>query len=285
MPSPTIPTTLPSAWRRLTSAALCSGMTSATTRVMPTCRAMAAAVSRLSPVIMTTSIPRFCRAATAAADPSLTVSATPRTPAARPPTATSIGVLPSPARRRRSMVSGAESIPAVDSRRALPTRTSRPATRARTPCPVMESNAVASGTLSPRSRAPATIAVASGCSEDASTAATRANRSSGVNPSTGRTSVRAGAPFVMVPVLSSTTMSSLCAVSKASAERIRMPFVAPLPVATVIDIGVARPRAHGQAMISTDTAATRAKMNAGGGPTSTQATKVQMAMAITAGTK
>ena len=30
-----------------------------------------------------------------------------------------------------------------------------------------------------------------------------------------------------------------------------MPIVAPLPVATMIDIGVARPSAHGQAMIST----------------------------------
>ena len=54
---------------------------------------------------------------------------------------------------------------------------------------------------------------------------------------------------------------------------------------TVIDMGVASPRAQGQAMISTDTAATSAKMNTGGGPTSTQATKVHTAITITAGTK
>ena len=56
----------------------------------------------------------------------------------------------------------------------------------------------------------------------------------------------------MVPVLSSTMVSSLCAVSSASAERIRMPAWAPFPVPTMIDSGVARPSAQGQAMISTD---------------------------------
>ena len=61
-------------------------------------------------------------------------------------------------------------------------------------------------------------------------------------------------PSVIVPVLSRTIVSSLCAVSSASAERIRTPFSAPLPVPTMIDSGVASPSAHGQAMISTDTA-------------------------------
>ena len=91
--------------------------------------------------------------------------------------------------------------------------------------------------------------------------------------------------MVMVPVLSSTTVSSLWAVSKASDERMRMPAPAPFPVPTVIDRGVARPRAQGQAMISTDTAATMAKMKVGGGPTNDQATKDQIAIAMTAGTK
>ena len=137
----------------------------------------------------------------------------------------------------------------------------------------------------PRSAAPATIAVASGCSEARSTAATKVSSSASENPSAGSTSVRAGAPLVIVPVLSSTTVSSLWAVSSASASRIRMPAVAPLPVATVIDSGVASPNAQGQAMISTDTAATSAKTNAGGGPASSHATKAQMATAMTAGTK
>ncbi len=64
-----------------------------------------------------------------------------------------------------------------------------------------------------------------------------------------------------------------------------MPCVAPLPVPTVTDIGVARPRAHGQAMISTDTAATRAKMNTGGGPNTNQATEAHTAITMITGTK
>jgi hypothetical protein len=40
----------------------------------------------------------------------------------------------------------------------------------------------------------------------------------------------------------------------AAASRNSTPCVAALPVATITDIGVASPRAHGQAMISTATA-------------------------------
>ena len=61
-----------------------------------------------------------------------------------------------------------------------------------------------------------------------------------------------------MPVLSNTTVVSLPAISSASPPLIRMPFSAPLPVPTMIAVGVARPRAHGQAMISTVTAATMA---------------------------
>ena len=44
--------------------------------------------------------------------------------------------------------------------------------------------------------------------------------------------------------------------SSASAFLIRMPACAPRPTPTMIDIGVARPSAHGQAMMRTLTAAT-----------------------------
>jgi hypothetical protein len=43
--------------------------------------------------------------------------------------------------------------------------------------------------------------------------------------------------------------------SRASAFLISTPAVAPLPTPTMIDMGVARPSAQGQAMIRTDTAA------------------------------
>src|SRR3546814_16930315 len=52
----------------------------------------------------------------------------------------------------------------------------------------------------------------------------------------------------------------------------------------MIDVGVARPIAHGQAMISTATAFTNAKVNAGSGPKKSQIMKVSPAIPITAGT-
>ena len=67
-------------------------------------------------------------------------------------------------------------------------------------------------------------------------------------------SVRDGRPSVMVPVLSRRTTCTLWAVSRASASRTRMPCSAPLPMPTMMAVGVASPRAHGQAMMSTATA-------------------------------
>jgi hypothetical protein len=52
----------------------------------------------------------------------------------------------------------------------------------------------------------------------------------------------------------------------------------------MIDIGVARPSAQGQAMINTVTAATRPKVKRGSGPKMTQAAKARRAEASTAGT-
>ena len=52
----------------------------------------------------------------------------------------------------------------------------------------------------------------------------------------------------------------------------------------MIEVGVARPMAQGQAMISTATALTSAKVSAGSGPKTSQTRKVRAAAAITAGT-
>jgi hypothetical protein len=49
----------------------------------------------------------------------------------------------------------------------------------------------------------------------------------------------------------------------ASADRIKIPARAPFPVPTMTDTGVARPSAHGQAMIKRATADTSARVNAG----------------------
>ncbi len=67
----------------------------------------------------------------------------------------------------------------------------------------------------------------------------------------------AGLPSVSVPVLSMTSVSTLSRLSRASALRISTPAAAPRPVPTMMDIGVARPSAQGQAMISTATAVTQ----------------------------
>jgi hypothetical protein len=63
---------------------------------------------------------------------------------------------------------------------------------------------------------------------------------------------------VTVPVLSSTMVSMARVDSRTSGPLITMPSWAPRPVPTRSAVGVARPIAHGQAMISTATAAVNA---------------------------
>ena len=69
---------------------------------------------------------------------------------------------------------------------------------------VTESKASARSRTSPRSFVPATMAIAGGCSEARSTAATSATTSSALKPAVGRTVVSAREPVVIVPALSST---------------------------------------------------------------------------------
>ena len=92
-----------------------------------------------------------------------------------------------------------------------------------------------------------------------------------------------GFPFVTVPVLSSTTVSTVRAISKAWAERTRMPCSAPLPVPTIMAVGVARPKAQGQEITSTPMPIDMA--NSKLFPMSSQTAKVTRAIPITAGTK
>ena len=73
-----------------------------------------------------------------------------------------------------------------------------------------------------------------------------------------RPSSSRGFPSVSVPVLSTTTVVTFPISSIASALRMSIPACAPRPTPTMIDIGVARPSAHGQAMMSTATALTSA---------------------------
>ena len=96
-------------------------------------------------------------------------------------------------------------------------------------------------------------------------------------------SVTDGCPFVIVPVLSSTIAVNLCACSSAALFLKRIPFSAPLPTPTMIEVGVASPMAQGQAMTSTAVRRIRAGTNSP--PTNHQTIKVNRANPITPGTK
>ncbi len=147
-----------------------------------------------------------------------------------------------------------------------------------------ESNPVASASFSPRSFAAATIAFASGCSLMRSTLAARRSTSSASKPGAGTIAVTLGLPSVSVPVLSITSVSTRSMRSSATAFLISTPISAPRPMPTMIDMGVARPSAQGQAMMSTLTAATRPKPKRGSGPKIAQAANATSATAITSGT-
>ena len=89
------------------------------------------------------------------------------------------------------------------------------------------------------------MATASGCSLARSTLAARRRTSASVKPGAGTMAVTAGLPSVSVPVLSTTSVSTFSMCSSASAFLISTPAWAPRPTPTMIDIGVARPSAHG----------------------------------------
>ena len=141
----------------------------------------------------------------------------------------------------------------------------------------------AAGRLPPsRSRAAAAIAAATGCSEASSTAPASRSSPAGSVPGTAVTSVRLIRPVVIVPVLSSTIVSTRLVDSRISGPLITMPSWAPRPVPTRMAVGVARPIAHGQAMISTATAAVNAAPALC--PAASHPASVTMATPMTTGT-
>ena len=87
-----------------------------------------------------------------------------------------------------------------------------------------------------------------------------------------------------MPVLSMTMVSTRRVDSRTSGPLMSSPIWAPRPVPTRSAVGVARPSAHGQAMMSTATAAVNAV--ASPAPTTNKCTsRVMIAMTITMGTK
>ncbi len=169
-------------------------------------------------------------------------------------------------------------------RAAFPNATEQSPTRPVTPFPVTASKSDIFPSVIPRSCAPSRTASANGCSDPRSNAAASASTSSPDLSDREMTSVNFGRPSVRVPVLSTIRVSTLAMRSRASASLIKTPACAPRPAAVVIEIGVARPRAQGQAIIRTETAEAMAKTIAGLGPANSQARKVTMATPTTAGT-
>ena len=185
-------------------------------------------------------------------------SATPKSPARAPSTARYITVWPSRRNASARAASAVESAASAPSKRRLPSATRRPLASPVTPCPVTDWKLSTRAGVTPRSAAPASTAAASGCSLPCSSPAASASTSSSEKPAAATTATRRGLPSVSVPVLSTTTVSTFSMTSSASALLIRTPAWAPRPVATMMETGVARPSAHGHAMISTATAFTRA---------------------------
>src|SRR5579875_1365719 len=188
---------------------------------------------------------------------SLIGSATAMSPAIRPSTATNRTV--SPFRRRASARSEKDSraMPSPSSIAELPRTTAWSATCPATPLPIAAVKSRTAASARPRSRAAATIAAARGCSLARSRLAASVNTVSAAMPGAVSIALIAGLPWVSVPVLSMTIVSTFSKRSSTAASRIRIPARAPRPVPTMIAIGVAMPSAHGQAMIRTETAATR----------------------------
>ena len=97
-------------------------------------------------------------------------------------------------------------------------------------------------------------------------------------------SFRLGLPSVNVPVLSITKVLTLLNASIASASLNSTPFCAARPVVAITDMGVAKPKAQGQAIISTATAHISAKSNCAF-PKTIQAINVSTLMTSTVTTK
>ena len=134
----------------------------------------------------------------------------------------------------------------------MPTRIVAPSTVRRTPRPAVASKPSAATVSMPRSRGvpddrlgQRVLAAALGGRREPQqlVLGDPGGRADERSPRLGRA--------VIVPVLSRTTAVTRCASSSAAPSRMRMPVSAPLPVPTMIAVGVARPMAHGQAMIRT----------------------------------
>ena len=126
------------------------------------------------------------------------------------------------------------------------------------------------------------IAFAIGCSDFDSIAPTIFSSSPSFILLNTNMSFTCGFPTVIVPVLSKTIAFIECASSKLSADFINIPFSAAFPVPTIIETGVASPKAQGQDITKTEIPIESANSN--GYPNSSQIIVAIIAIVITIGT-
>ena len=281
IPSPTM-VTLPERFNLRTTASLPSGKTPAITSSTPACLPMARAVRSLSPVSITTRMPMFCNSRIARGLSSRITSATAMMPSRTPSRLKNSGVFPSSAKASARLSSASGTAAFWPMNRRLPPANLRPARFPVKPLPGRAQKSSTSSAASRSSSALRKIAFARGCSLFFSNAQATRSSSSSSTPSAGRMSVTFGSPPVMVPVLSSTTISVLPVSSRETAVLNRIPFFAPMPLPTMIATGVASPKAQGQLMTSTEIPL--AKANPMSFPASSQMTVVITATVITVGT-
>src|SRR5438067_412345 len=93
-----------------------------------------------------------------------------------------------------------------------------------------------------------------------------------------------GRPSVSVPVLSNITVSIRPTFSNTSALRSKMPSSAARLEPKRIAMGVAKPKAHGQATANTETKTSTAKKDRGSGPKKNQIAAERVANTSTVGT-
>jgi len=234
-----------------------AGSTPARTRSagIPTAAATERAARAPSPVTSHTSMPAAASSRTASAASGLISSTVGSAPATRPSRAR--------VRRRRTRLIYSGHRAEIDARsgqeRGRPDQRHPAVDAAAHAATGHGLEAVDRSPAHPASSARARIAAASGCSLPRSTDAATSRTSSVVKPgaATNRPQRRPGRASAS-PSCRTRPRRGPAASSRASPPRIRMPASAPLPVPTMIAVGVARPMAHGHEMTTTVMNATRA---------------------------
>ena len=253
-------TTRPSACSRRTTSTLPAGSTSAITSSMPTSAATARGGRRVvageqhgaQPERLAARRPPRRTSASRCRRRRARARAAPSQPTAHRGAPGGLGL------RARRLEPGGQRLGQSASSAGRPATTPWPSTAPSTPRPSRLANPSTAGSAPSSSRAAARSRGRSGAREASSSAPARRSASVRSVPSAGRRRRGFIRPVVTVPVLSSTIVSTRRVDSSTSGPLMSRPSCAPRPVPTSSAVGVARPSAHGQAMISTATAALKA---------------------------